>query len=492
MTRTSYAVALLLALGLACAPAAPPAPAPSAPPPAAPPTAASFPTTPPEPGPAPTLSLPTPERRNLGNGLEVMYVRHGGLPLVHATLVVPGGTTADPAEIPGLASFVSEMLDEGAGGRDALELSAALELLGAQLQTGAGTDAAFVDLEVLRSRLPEALALMADVAARPDFPETDLRRLRDQRVTALASARDEPGIIAANAFTRLVFGAEHPYGQLPTTGATQRLDRDGLVEFHRRHYRPGGSTLVLVGDVDAASVHAHVERAFGGWQGTAPDATPVPRAEAPQATRIFLIDKPEAAQSEIRVGHPGVARSNPDYFPLVVLNTVLGGSFTSRLNTNLRETHGFAYGARSSFSMPVGEGPFLASSAVFTAKTDSAVVEFMNELRRIREEPVPPDELERAKSYVALGLPRRFETSGGVAGQLADLEIHGLSMDFYNEYVPRVMAVTAADVQRVARQYLHPDRAVVVVVGDLAQIEAGLRALSVGPVEVRRTEEFVR
>jgi zinc protease len=503
MNRKRAGLAFLLLVAGACAPAAAPSPVPPAPapPPAAPPgfdptapqpSAAAFPTAPPVPGPAPTLSLPAPERRRLGNGLEVVYVRHGSLPLAHATLVLPAGSSSDPAQMPGLATFVAEMLDEGAAGRDALELSAALELLGAQLQTGAGTDAAFIDLEVLRSRLPEALALMADVAARPEFPEADLRRLRDQRITALASARDEPSIIAGNAFTRLVFGEDHPYGRLASTEATREMDRAALTAFHGSHYRPGGATLILVGDVDPASFHAEVERAFGAWQGNAEEPVAVPRVENPEETRIFLIDKPGAAQSEIRVGHPGVARSNPDYFPLVVLNTILGGSFTSRLNTNLRETHGFAYGAGSSFGMRLGQGPFLASSAVFTAKTDSAVVEFFNELRRIREEPVPQDELDRARNYVALGLPRRFETSAGVAGQLADLEIHGLSMDFFNSYVPRVMAVTAADVQRVAREYLHPERAVVVVVGDLAQIEAGLRALTVGPVEVRRTEEFVR
>jgi predicted Zn-dependent peptidase len=494
MTRRISLVLALAALN-ACAPA----PAPSAPPPASPPIdptapaqAAAFPTTPPELGPAPSLTLPTPERRTLPNGLEVLYVHHGNLPLVHATLVTPGGTTADPAESPGLASFVAAMLDEGAGGRDALELSGALDLLGAQLQANAGTDAAFVDLEVLRERLPEALRLMADVAARPDFPETELRRLREERITALTSARDEPRIIAGNAFSELVFGEDHPYGRLPSVEATRAMDRSALARFHQRYYRPEGSTLILVGDVDATELQDEVQRAFGTWSGeaAAPPAVPAPQPTA--ATRVYLIDKPGAAQSEIRVGHPGVSRTSPDYFPLVVLNTILGGSFTSRLNMNLRETHGFAYGASSGFSMRRGAGPFTAASAVFTAKTDSAVVEFFRELRRIRDEPVSADELERARNYVALGLPRRFETVGGVAAQLAELEVYGQGLDFYNSYIPRVMAVSAADLQRVAREYLHPDNAVVVVVGDASQVEAALRALPIGEVEVRKVEEFVR
>lgn len=456
------------------------------------PVVAEFPTTPPQPGPAPTLSLPSPERRSLENGLEVVYVREADLPLIQATLMVPAGSTAEPAEIPGLASFVADMLDEGAGGRDALELAAALDLIGARLSTSAGIDAAYVSLAVLSDRLAEALPLLADVTFRPDFPQSDLERLREQRITALTAARDEPSAIAGNAFTRLVFGEEHPYGRLATTATTREIDRDALAEFHQAHYRPHGSTLILVGDVDPDVIHPQLARAFAEWTGRAPQPVKVNDAPGQDETRIYLIDKPGAAQSEIRIGHVGVARDHPDHFPLTVLNTILGGSFTSRLNMNLRETHGYSYGARSSFAMRRGAGPFMASSAVFTAVTDSAVVQFFEELRRIREEPVTQDDLERAKNYVALGMPRLFETVGGVASQIADLELYGLSMDYFNDYVPRLMAVTAEDVQRVAREYVRPDQAVVVVVGDVEQIEAGLRALPIGSVEIRQTEEFVQ
>ena len=456
------------------------------------PEGAAFPTTPPVPGPAPSLTLPAPERRTLPNGLEVVYVRHGALPVVHATLVVPAGSAADPAGAPGLAVFTAGMLDEGAGGRSALDLAGELELLGAALSTGAGVDAAQLDLHVLSDRLPAALALLADIAARPDFPEAEVQRVREERLTELARARDEPRIIAGNAFSALVYGDAHPYGRLPAVESTRRMDRAALDGFHRRHYRPAGSTLILVGDVDPEALHPVVERAFGGWSGTTAPPPALPGAPAPERTTLYLVDKPGAAQSEIRIGHVGVPRSHPDYFPLVVLNTVLGGSFTSRLNTNLREVHGYAYGAGSSFSFRRGAGPFTASSAVFTAKTDSAVIEFFRELRRIREEAVPADELERAKRYVALGLPRRFETTADVAAQVAELEVHGLSLDLYNDYVARVLAVTPADVRRVAGEYLRPDRAVVVVVGDLQQIEPRLRLLDLGPVELRESTEFVK
>lgn len=469
------------------------APAPvEAPSPVAVDAPAAFPTTPPRPGPAPSLTLPAPVRRSLPNGLEILYVRHGALPVVHATLVTRGGTSDEPAGLTGLAAFTADMLDEGAGGRTALELADALAQLGATLSTGAGWDAAQIDLHALRHRFPAALALMAEVAMRPDFPPAEVERLREEELTDLARARDEPRVIAGNAFASIVYGPGHPYGRIPSTESVRRIDRAALEDFHRGFYRPGASTLILVGDVDPEALHPVVEEAFGGWSGAAPAAPVAPAAPETGRTTIYLIDKEGAAQSEIRIGHPGVARDHPDYFPLVVLNTVLGGSFTSRLNTNLRETHGFAYGAGSSFAMRRGAGPFLAGSAVFTAKTDSAVVEFFRELRRIRDEPVPVDELERAKNFVALGLPRRFETTTGVASQLADLETYGLSIDFYNDYVQRIMAVGPADVQRVAREHLRPERAVVVVVGDVRSVEPGLRALDVGPLEIRETLEFVR
>lgn len=484
---------LLPLLAGGCAAANPPAAeGPASAPAATAPESAVYPTVPPQPGPVSPLTLPSPIRRTLPNGLEVVYVPHGSLPIVHATLVIPAGSEVDPATTPGLSAFVAEMLDEGAAGLGALELAATLEGLGAALRTGAGWDGAFVDLHVLSSRLPEALRLMADVATRPDFPSDEVRRIRDERLTELARARDEAATIAQRAFVSLVYGPEHPYGRVPATESTRAIDRDQLSQFHDRFYRPAGSTLILVGMVDPEELHPMVEQAFGGWTGAAPAAATVPAPPEPERTTIYLIDKPGAPQSEIRIGHPGVARSHPDYFPLLVLNTVLGGSFTSRLNTNLREVHGFSYGAGSSFSMRRGAGPFTAASAVFTQKTDSAVVEFFRELERIREEPVTPDELDRAKNYLALGLPRRFETTDDVASQLATLEIHDLTIDFYNDYVDRLRAVTAADVLRVAREYLHPDRAAVVIVGDLTTIEPGLRLLDLGPVEIRETTDFVR
>jgi predicted Zn-dependent peptidase len=454
-----------------------------------------FPTTPPRPSGAPRVDLPEPVRMRLPNGLTVMYVRQAELPVVSAVLVTRGaGSSDEPAETPGLASFTANMLDEGAGGRDALQLADALDLLGADLSTGSGSDAAQANLYVLRQNFPAALRIMADVVVRPDFPEREVNRLRDERLTALARAKDEATTIANNAFASLVYGAQHPYGRYPNTEATRGLDRARVSAFHASRYRPESSTLILVGDVDPAAMQPMVAEAFGTWrgQGTAGSLGEPPAPPSIARTVVYLIDKPGAAQSEIRIGHPGVPRSSPDYFPLVVMNTMLGGTFTSRLNTNLRETHGWSYGARSSFQMLRGAGPFTAQAGVQTNATDSALVEFFREINRIRTEAVTPAELDKIKNFVALRLPDQLETTQDIAGQLATLETYGLNASFYDDYVQRVMAVTAEDLSRVANTYVRPDRAVVVVVGDRQVVEQAVRAANVGPVEIREVTEFVR
>ncbi|HEX8242958.1 MAG TPA: pitrilysin family protein, partial [Longimicrobium sp.] len=450
--------------------------------------AQQFPTTPPPLGPAPAVHPPTPVQRQLANGMKVLYVRQPELPVVSAVMVVRGaGTTQDPATLPGLATFTASMLDEGAGGRTALQIADALDLLGATLFTNANYDAAQANLYVLRKNFPAALRILADVVVRPDFPANEVQRVRDERITALTRARDEPAAIAGNAFQSLVYGAQHPYGRFATIEASRTLDRDRVTAFHHAAYRPENATLILVGDVDPAAMQAPIEQAFGSWRGMGAAPAMAGTLAAPQigSTTIYLVDKPGAAQSEIRIGHPGVARNTPDYFALQVLNTMLGGAFSSRLNLNLREKHGWTYGARSGFSMRQGAGPFTAQAAIVTAKTDSALVEFFGELNRIRSEPIPADELEKAKRYVALGFPQQFEITQAVSARLAELVTYGIDPSFFSNYVNGIMGVTAADVKRVAEQYVRPGNAVVVVVGDKAQIEAGIRAANVGPVQIR-------
>jgi zinc protease len=437
-------------------------------------------------GAAPSVTLPPVTERTLSNGLRVLIVEHRELPIADLMLVVGTGAEGDPAAKAGLATLTASVLDEGTTTRNALQIADQAAFLGVRVGASAGWDASTVSLHTPTAQLDSAFALFADIALRPSFPAADFQRLRQERLTSLIQLRDRPTAIADRAYNEIVFGSEHPYGRplIGTEASTRAITRADVRRFYDTYYRPNNATLIVVGDVAPDDVVRRVEQAMGSWaRGTVPvvafGATP-----ARQPTAVTLIDKPGAPQTSVRIGLPGVARSTSDYFPLLVMNTVLGGSFTSRLNQNLRETKGYTYGARSGFSMRRAAGPFVASAEVTGTKTDSSLIEFMKELRAIRES-VPAAELEKAKQYLQLQFPGDFESTGDIAGQLVPLVLYGLPLDYYNSYVQRVGAVTQADVQRVARAHLDPANFTVVIVGDRASIEPGVRALNLGPVTVR-------
>jgi zinc protease len=440
---------------------------------------------PPPIGPAPSLKLPAIQKHKLSNGLAVWIVEHHEVPLAQVNLIVRSGSAADPIGKYGIGSMTAAMLDEGAGTREALDLADAIEFLGANLSTSSTFDASAVRLSVPVSKLPEALPLMADVALRPTFPAAELDRLRKERLTGLLQARDNVAALVQLAFPRLVFGPTHRYGTsangLPAT--LESLTVDDLKAFYRAHFRPDNATLLVVGDLTPASALPMLEKAFGGWksEGLAPLVAEVPNAPQLGKRQIYLVDKPEAAQSQIRSGWVGVPRSTPDFAVLEVLNTVLGGSFTSRLNQNLREKNGYAYGASSGFDMRLSAGPFVAAAGVQTDKTADALREFFNELNGMLT-PVPADELSKAKNYVALGFPGEFETTGDMARKLEELVIYNLPEATFSNFVPAVTAVTAADLQRAAARFIQPEKMAVVVVGDLKVIEGPIRALNLGPI----------
>ena len=441
----------------------------------------------PSPGPPPALTLPQIAKRQLSNGLAVWVVERHDVPVVQVDLVVRAGAGADPAEKPGVASLAADMLDEGAGARSALELADAIDFLGADLLTRSSWDASVVGLHVPVARLAPALELMADVARRPTFPTQELERLRQERLTQLLQARDDPRALRDAAAARVVFGPAHRYGTLRggTEANVRAIGADDLRRFHGSYYRPANATLIVVGDATADGVLPLLERAFGDWRAEGP-AVPIPAvAQAPQLARreVVIVDKPGAAQSAIAIGWVGVARTTPDYFPITVMNTILGGSFTSRLNQNLRETHGYAYGAGSSFDMRGSAGPFLGMASVQTDKTAESVREFFNEFAGIRK-PIAAVELEKAKHYVALAYPGEFETTRDIAARLQELVVFGLPDDTVSGYVRRVLEVTASDVARVAARYVQPDRFAVIVVGDRKVVEGPIRALGLGPVRL--------
>lgn len=481
--------AALLSLGVlaACAPGTP---APATPSPASAEATIDRSVMPP-PGTTPSFDLPEVERRTLSNGMEVYVVERRELPLVTLQMVVGAGAAAEPAGRAGLASLTAAMLDEGTDERSALEIADELDFLAANVYTGAGTDAAYLVLNTLRRNLEPALDVFADVVTDPAFPASEAERVRNERLTAIVEASDRPTTVANQQFNLRIYGPDHPYGRPieGTTASVRALGPEQLRDFYRTFYRPNNADLIVVGDVSAEQIVPMLEQAFAGWEQAPVPAVRYPAPPAPQeATRVFLIDKPGAAQSEIRIGHVGVPRDNPDYFPLMVMNSILGGQFSSRINLNLREDKGYTYGARSAFNMLREPGTFVASAGVQTPSTKESVVEFMKELREIRaERPVTDEEVEFAKQSIILAQPRQTETNDQVASRLEDLILYSLPTDYFDSYDQRVAAVTREEVERVAREYLDPEHFAVVIVGDRSVVEAGLRELPY-PVEVVEVE----
>lgn len=451
-------------------------------------------TVPPTLGQPPALRLPRITTRRLPNGLEIVVVEQHELPLADVILQLRSGGEADPATRLGTATLTAAMLTEGTTTRDALAIADQAAFLGVTLRAGSGWEQSTVALHTPTAQLDSAMALLADVALRPAFPAADLERVRKERLTGLQQQRDRGPAIADRAYASALFGATHPYGRplIGTETTVAAITRDDLQRHYQAHYRPNNATLLVVGDVNPDDVERRAHALFGAWtRGEVPAATSVQAPPAPAGPVLVLVDKPGSAQSSFRLGGIGAPRSTSDYFALQVLNTVLGGSFTSRLNNNLRETKGYTYGAGSGFSMRRNAGPFTASAEVVSAKTDSALVEFMKELRAIRDT-VPADELAKAKRYLQLGLPSEFETTGDIAGQFLPLLAYGIPLDFHESAVERIGAVTQGDVQRVARQYIDPDRLTLVIVGDRKTIEPGLRALRPGTIVVRDLRDVLK
>jgi zinc protease len=430
--------------------------------------------------PDPRFALPQIQRRQLSNGLEVVIVEHHELPVVTMNLLVKSGAAGDPKNRPGLASLTADLLDEGTKKRSALEISNSLTDIGARLGTSADWDTSSTNLTTLTRHLDRALDIYADVVTNPAFQDDELKRTRARRLSTIRQQRDDANAIANIVYASILYGPNHPYGH-PAIGDEDSLNAvkaADVKQFYETYYRPNNATLIVVGDVKPDTILPKLESAFAGWQRANVPTIDIPDAQGREKAGLYIVDRPGSAQSVINIGQVGVARSTPDYFPLLVLNTMLGGQFVSRVNLNLREDKGYTYGARTSFDYRRGAGPFVASAGVFTKVTKESVAEFMKELRGLRGEiPITAKELEFSKQAIIRGYPRTFETPSQMANRLSDVVTYGLPDDYFNNYIQQVRAVTLADVQRVANRYLDPSRMAILVVGDRKVIEPGLRSL---------------
>jgi zinc protease len=433
-------------------------------------------------GPTPHYAPPRFQRRMLTNGLEVRIVERHDLPIVTLDLVVKSGETLTPKGKEGLASITASLLDEGTTSRSALQIAGELAEIGSALAADGALEASTVSLTTLTRHLDRGLDLYADVIRNPSFPEKELSRLKLERIAQLKARADDPELTAAAVFPRLIYGVEHPYGrpELGTDASIQSLTRNDAIAFYKKIMVPGNATLVVVGDVQMDAIVQKIEARFRSWQpGPVPEKPPISAAPSNAAGRaVYMIDKPAAAQSVLTVGKIGAARKSPDFFALLVMNAILGGQFGSRINMNLREDKGYSYGAESSFLFLRGPGPFEVGGPVQTAVTRPALVELFKELTEIAgRRPVTEAELGFAKQRIIEGFPGRFETTFGVAGQLAALAAAELPDDEFERYQGRIAAVTQADVDRVAHRYITPQSMSILIVGDRSQIEAPLLSL---------------
>jgi predicted Zn-dependent peptidase len=438
----------------------------------------------PPPGEPPAYQFPPIVRRTLASGLRVWTVEHRAVPLISLLVLVKRGASADPPGEEGLAAIVGDLLDEGCGDLDALQLHEALGRIGAQLETEVGSDATLLGLTVLSRFAERGVGLVAEMTKNPRLDVRDFERVRDLRLNRLVQIRDLPPALADRAFTELVYGP-HPYGHLAigSESGLRTMDNDSVRSFHAAAYMPANVTIIAAGDGTHDSLASLVERAFDDWRATtalrADDAALV---EPPAvSTRLAVLHRAGAAQSELRIGHMSVARNHPDYLKLLVLNMVLGGQFVSRINMNLREDKGYTYGVRTGFEARRGPGPFLLQASVQSEATADAIRESIAEIAAIRgDRPVTREELETGRAALTLGYPRNFETAEQVARAAAQMALHDLPDDYYSTFVPRVLAIDEQTVTRTAARHLDPSRLLTVVVGDRERVGSTLLPLELG------------
>jgi predicted Zn-dependent peptidase len=481
------ALFVVLAAGLVACEATPPPVAPPAPPPAPPPVAApDFRAKEPPLGPAITFVPPKIEEARLANGIRVLVVEQRGLPIVAVDLAVDRG--AEEAA-PGVGSFAGAMLMRGTKTRSAIALSDELAAIGASADASTDFDSVQISSKCLTPHLGELLAIVADVAEHPAFAKDEIERERSRRLTALAQQKDRPRTILSNTIAELLYPAGSAYASplLGDEAALKKIAAKDLAAFHAMRFTPDHVTIALAGDLDKATAVAAVEKAFGKWKGphTATAVDTLTGAAHGGAPKIIIVDRPGATQSSLSVVEVGVPRRSPDFDAITIMNTILGGQFSARINMNLREAHAYTYGAFSSFDMRHHAGPFAISGEIVREHTGEAVAEIMKELARIRDEPVSEEELADAKAHLIKQLPARFETVSATAATLAALSVYGLPLDEFATRPARWAKITREDVQRAAKAHLVPIAQHVVLVGDAKVVKAQLESLKLGDVVVR-------
>ena len=445
-------------------------------------------------GPDPVFRFPEIARHTLGNGLQVRTVEHWSSPVISFVLQVEGGSGADPAGRDGLAAVTADLVDEGTGALSALDVADALARIGGEYDVTVAPDVNTFMLTTLTRFAERGAALFSDLIARPSLREVDFARVRQLRLDRLRQLKDLAPAVAERAFLRLMYDG-HPYGHLAIGDdvSLRAMSLDEVAAFHTRLFRPSSATLVVVGAMAHESLLDLASDAFAGWRSGHDGAPPSPAATLdparPRDRRLAVVPREGAAQSELRIGLLAVGRNTPDYHALLVMNAVLGGQFVSRVNLKLREEKGYTYGARTGFDWRRGVAPFSLQASVHTASTADAIRDAVAEIEGIQgARPVSETELAQAKASLTKGYPRNFETAQQVARSVSQLALYGLPDSYFEAFVPHVNAIAAADVTRVARQYLDPAALTTLVVGDNSAIAESLVRIGFGAATVMPAE----
>lgn len=424
----------------------------------------------PAPLPSSEIRIPTPYQRVLGNGLTLVIVEDRRLPLVSYRLAFRTGDAHDPPEVPGLTDMMAGLLTEGTTTRNSRQIAEEVERMGATLHAGAGSDFTTLSASALSVFGDKILELMADVTLNPSFPENEVELTRQNTKESLKQQRAQPSFLASEMVSRIMFG-EHPYSRIaPTPESIDATTRERLVDFHKRVFVPNNAVFLIVGDVDREVAEQAVTKLFGSWPGSEAIKENFPPPPKRTSRTAYVIDRPGSAQSNIVISNQSVNRTSPDYFPLLLMHTVLGANASSRLFMNLREEKGYTYGAYSNLDTRRTAGTIRATAEVRTPVTGDSLKEFFYELNRIRSEPVSEKELKDAKSYLTGVFPIRLETQEGLIDQLVQIKMLGLRDDYLQIYREQLGAVTREQIQEVAEKYVRPDEAAIVIVGDGAQV----------------------
>jgi zinc protease len=454
----------------------------------------SFRAQPPPPGRPLEFRASIPQQLALSNGLPIYLIERHDIPLIAIDLALRAGADTDPSGKAGLASLALDLLDEGTPSRDAAAIARAFEDLGARYAAGAEADSSRLSVTTLSDTLDPVLEIFADVALNAQFRNADVERVRVERLGQIAQALDDPQSVGQHVLSRVIFGEKHPWGYPGegTARSVKAISRQDLIAWHKAWFRPSNAALFVVGDTNAATLLPLLEKRFASWkEGKRP---PEARSRRPKnaARVVTLVDKPGAPQSQIWIGEVGVSATSPDIFPVRVMNNILGGSFNSRLNGNLRTEHAYSYGVFSFYDVHREAGPFVAAGGVVSEKTADALGEFMKELSRMKSGEVGEPELADAKEALIRAIPALFASNDQTAGAYARSWSHGLPLDYYATYQQRVQSVTKDDVARAARERLHPQDMAIVVVGPSAEIAQRLEALKLGRIEFRDAEGEAR